>query len=63
MALSARQKLGVGLIAGAAITAAYGVVALVLPSDPAWLEVSARILTLVLAALGFAVSVKKEPTP
>lgn len=53
MILTTRKKVGIGLLVGAALTATYGVVALVLPSDPAWLETVARIVTLVAGALGF----------
>ena len=35
--MTTRQKTGVALLIGAALSAVYGVVALVLPSDPAWL--------------------------
>lgn len=58
MALSVRQRVGVGLLIGAALAATYGVVALVLPSDPAWLETVARIVTLVAGALGFTLERK-----
>ena len=51
--MTARKKLGIGLLIGAALTAAYGVVSLILPNDPAWLGQVANIVTLVAGALGF----------
>lgn len=51
--MDARKKVGIGLLIGAALAATYGVVALVMPADPAWLETVARIVTLVAGALGF----------
>lgn len=53
MTLDTRKKLGIGLLVTAGIAAAYGVVALVLPADPPWLETLARVATLVCGALGF----------
>lgn len=52
--MDARKKVGIGLLIGAALAATYGVVALVMPADPAWLETVARIVTLVAGALGFS---------
>jgi hypothetical protein len=50
--MTARRKLGIGLLVIAGISAAYGVVALALPADPAWLETVARIAVLICGALG-----------
>lgn len=51
--MTARKKVGIGLLIGAALTATYGVVALVLPANPPWLAAVANIVTLVAGALGF----------
>lgn len=50
--MTTRRKLGIGLLVVAGISAAYGVVALALPADPAWLETVARIAVLICGALG-----------
>jgi len=60
MALSARQKKGIGFVAAAVLFAIVGIVLIVTINTPAWVNVLVDGAVAVLAIIGIVVAAKPE---
>lgn len=59
--MTPRQKVGFGLLGGAAVLAVHGLAALLMPADPSWLP----YVEVVLGAIAgiFGIVLKKDTAP
>jgi membrane protein YdbS with pleckstrin-like domain len=62
MALSDRQKKGIGFIATAVLFALAGIVLLAFTATPAWVNIAIDAVVAVLAIIGIVVTAKPDVT-
>lgn len=62
MALSDRQRKGIGFLATAALFALAGAILLIVPSTPNWVNVVIDVAVLALGAIGIVVVAKPDAT-